>query len=225
MRLFSACAAALLLASAAASASAQDADVAFNVALTSDYVFRGISQTNEDPALSGGIDITSGSFYFGAWASNVDFGDETDAESDFYGGYRTEAGGYALDFGVISYIYLDDADNSDFDYLEVKAAASRAIGPVTVGGAIFYSPDFFGADDEATYVEANAAFTPADKWTVSGALGHQWLDVSDDYATWNVGVAYALTDNLVLDGRYHDTDIDGLGIAEDRFVATVKVLF
>ena len=61
--------------------------------------------------------------------------------------------------------------------------------------------------------------------TVSGAVGQQWLDVSDDYVTWNLGAAYAVTDNLTLDLRYHDTDIDGLAIAEDRYVATVKAAF
>ena len=58
---------------------------------------------------------------------------------------------------------------ADYDYAEFKAAASRAFGPVTLGAAVYWSPDFFGADEEATYVEANAAFSPAAKWTVSGA--------------------------------------------------------
>jgi len=79
MRLHTACAAlaAALLAATASAASAQDVDVAFNVAVTSDYVFRGISQTDEDPGFSGGVDLTYGSFYSGAWVSNVDFGDDT----------------------------------------------------------------------------------------------------------------------------------------------------
>ena len=73
-------------------ASAQsDVKVAWNVGVVSDYIFRGFSQTGEDPAIQGGVDLTSGSFYAGAWASNVDFGDDTDAEIDVYGGYRTEA--------------------------------------------------------------------------------------------------------------------------------------
>lgn len=225
MRAYSVCLAALALVASASPALAQDAEVAFNVAASSDYVFRGFSQTNEDPALSAGVDLTSGSFYAGAWASNVDFGDSTDAEVDVYGGFRTEAGGYALDFGVVGYLYVDEPNTADYNYVELKAAASREIGPATFGAVVYYSPDFFGADDEAVYVEGNAAFTPADKWTVSAALGHQWLDVSGDYLTWNVGVAYALTDNLVLDARYHDTDVDNVAIADGRVIGTVKVLF
>jgi uncharacterized protein (TIGR02001 family) len=210
----------------AAPASAQsDIDVAFNAGIVTDYVFRGFSQTSEDPAIQGGVDITSGSFYAGAWASNVDFGDATDAEIDIYGGYRTEAAGFALDFGVIGYLYPGEPDGADYNYAEFKAAASRAVGPATVGAAVYYSPDFFGADEAATYAEINGAFSPADKWTISGAVGQQWLDVTDDYVTWNAGVAYALTDNLALDVRYHDTDVDGVPGAEDRVVGSVKLVF
>jgi uncharacterized protein (TIGR02001 family) len=210
----------------AAPASAQsDMDVAFNAAVVSDYVFRGFSQTSEDPAIQAGVDLTSGSFYAGGWASNVDFGDDTDAEVDIYGGYRTEAAGFALDFGVIGYLYVGTPDGADYDYAEFKAAASRAVGPATIGAAVYYSPDFFGVDEAATYAEINGAFSPADKWTISGAVGQQWLDVTDDYVTWNAGVAYALTDNLALDVRYHDTDVDGAPGAEDRVVGTIKLAF
>ncbi|MBA4807806.1 TorF family putative porin [Brevundimonas sp.] len=210
----------------AAPASAQsDVEVAFNAGVFSDYVFRGFSQTDEDPAIQGGVDITAGSFYVGAWASNVDFGDDTDAEVDLYGGYRTEAGGFALDVGVVGYLYPGEPDEADYNYVEFKAAASRAVGPATIGGAVFYSPDFFGADEAATYAEVNAAFAPAERWTISGAVGQQWLDVSDDYVTWNVGVAYALTENLALDVRYHDTDVDDVTIAEGRVVGALKLAF
>lgn len=210
----------------AAPASAQSTvDVAWNVGAVSDYVFRGFSQTSEDSAIQGGVDLTSGSFYAGAWASNVDFGDDTDAEVDLYGGYRTEAVGFALDFGAIGYLYVGEPDGADYNYAEFKAAASRAVGPATFGAAVYYSPDFFGADKEATYAEVNGAFSPAPKWTVSGALGKQWLDVSDDYTTWNVGVGYALTDKVGVDVRYHDSDVDGVPGAEDRIVGAVKLTF
>lgn len=228
MRLHIACAAlaaALTATAASSAASAQDLDVVFNFGLTTDYVFRGVSQSGEDPAPFVGVDATLGSFYAGAWASPVEFGDSTDNEVDIYGGYRTEAGGFALDFGVVGYLYTDAPDGADYDYVEFKAAASRAIGPATLGAAVFYSPDFFGADDSATYVEANGALVLGAGWTASGAVGHQTLDVSDDYSTWNLGASYALTEQVTLDARYHDTDIDGLSIAEDRIVFAVKAVF
>lgn len=225
MRTALACAAAMAVLLTAGAASAQEApEIALNLGVTSDYVFRGYSQTTEDPAIFGGVDLTVGSFYAGAWASNVDFGDSTDAEIDLYGGYRTEAAGFAVDLGVVGYFYTSAPNGADYDYAELKAAASRAIGPVTLGAALYWSPDFFGADEEATYVEANAAFSPAAQWTVSGAIGHQSLDVNADYATWNAGVAYAFSDNVVLDLRYHDTDVDG-PLSDDRVVGALKLLF
>ena len=226
MRLALACVSLLALSVGAGAAQAQAApEVAFNISVVSDYVFRGASQTNEDPALQGGIDATfGGGFYAGTWASMVDFGDGTDAEVDLYGGYRTEAAGYALDFGVVGYLYVNEPGPADYNFVEFKAAASRAIGPATLGAAVYYSPDFFGADDAATYLEANAAYAVADKWTVSGAVGHQWLDVNADYTTWNLGLAYALTDHLAVDVRYHDTDVDG-PLTDDRFVVGLKAGF
>jgi uncharacterized protein (TIGR02001 family) len=221
-----ACAAAtLVVLLGSGSAAAQiTPEFAWNAGVTSDYVFRGYSQTSEDPAIFGGVDMTAGSFYAGAWASGVDFGDGTDAEIDLYGGYRSEISGFAVDVGVVGYFYTSQPTGANYDYAELKLAASRAIGPVSLGAAVYWSPDFFGADDEATYVEANAAFSPAAKWTVSGAIGHQSLDVNDDYATWNAGVAYAFSDHVALDVRYHDTDVDG-PLSDDRAVASLKFLF
>ncbi len=220
---FAATAAAAVL--AAGAASAQEPEVAFNIGVTSDYVFRGFTQTSEDPAIQGGVDVTLGSFYVGAWASKVDFGDDTDGEIDLYGGYRTEAYGYAFDFGVVGYFYPGEPGAADYTYYELKAAASRAVGPATVGAVVFYSPDFFGAaDEEAVYYEGNVAFALSDKWSVSAALGYQTLDVSDDYTTWNIGAGYALADGVGLDLRYHDTDID-TPFSEERFVASIKLAF
>ena len=226
MRPVLACAAAMaVLFAATTSAQAQEGpDVAFNIGVFSDYVFRGYSQTDEDPAIQGGVDATFGSAYAGAWASNVDFGDETDAEVDLYAGVRPEGFGFTFDFAAIAYLYVNAPGGADYDYVELKAAATRAVGPVTLGAGLYYSPDFFGVDDSATYVEANASVTPADKWTLSGAIGYQSLDVNDDYTSWNAGAAYALTDNLVIDVRYHGSDVDG-PLSDDRLVGALKVLF
>ncbi|MBU1345824.1 MAG: TorF family putative porin [Alphaproteobacteria bacterium] len=228
MRLQASCAAlavALSTFAFAGAATAQEAEVAFNAAVASDYVFRGFSQTDEDPAFQAGVDLGVSNFYAGAWISNVDFGDDTSAEFDVYGGYRTEAAGFGLDLGVVGYLYFDEPSGADYNYVEYKAAVSRAVGPVSAGAVVYYSPDFFGADDEAVYYEANLAFAPADKFTISGAVGYQALDVSDDYTTWNAGVGYALNDVYTFDLRYHDTDVKGSDIAEARVVASIKAAF
>jgi hypothetical protein len=61
--------------------------VSANVGYTTDYVFRGISQSNEDAAVQGGVDFACGRFYIGTWGSSIAFGNGT--EIDVYGGYRT----------------------------------------------------------------------------------------------------------------------------------------
>lgn len=203
--------------------------IAWNLAVGSDYVFRGVSQTEEDAAISGGVDLTTGAFYAGAWASNVAFpGDpETDAEIDLYAGIRPEFAGWNWDFGAVGYFYTGQPNGADYDYVEAKVAASRAFGPATIGAAVYWSPDFFGAaEDEATYVEANAAFAPADRWTISGAVGRQFVSSDFDYTTWNLGVARQMTDKLTVDVRYHDTDQSDFGdIYGSRAVVSLKAGF
>ncbi|MDP1629828.1 MAG: TorF family putative porin [Caulobacter sp.] len=198
----------------AGAAAAQE--VSFNVGVTSDYVFRGVSQADEKPALQGGVDVTGGIFYGGLWASNVDFYDSTDAEIDAYVGVTPSAGPVSFDFGAIYYGYVNQPSGADYDFWEFKAAASVPAGPATLGAAIYYSPEFFGGIGDATYYEVNAEFSPAEKWTLSAAVGEQTFDAGGDYSTWNAGVGYAFTDKLSADLRYHDNDIGCGTICDSR---------
>jgi uncharacterized protein (TIGR02001 family) len=207
---------------AAASGQVLAADLSYNLGVVSDYVFRGASQTDGSAAVQGGVDLSLSKFYVGTWASNVDFGEGTDAEIDLYAGYLTEVAGYALDLGVGSYFYVGAPNGSDYQYQEFKAVVSREVGAATLGAAVYHSFDYFGADKAATYVEANAAWTLSNTWTVSGAVGYQAFDVSADYTTWNLGASYTLTDNLALDLRYHDLDSPH---AESRFAMSLKATF
>jgi hypothetical protein len=205
--------------------SAQDRpQIAWNVGVANDYVFRGYSQTNGNAQVFGGVDATLGNFYAGSWASNVDFGDGTDVEVDLYGGHSSEIEGFKVDFGFAGYLYPSQPDGSDYNYVELKADISRAIGPVSLGTSLSWSPDYFGVDRSATYVEANAAFALADSWKVSGAVGHQVTDVSGDYSTWNLGVEYNLTKTALIDVRYSDTDRHD-PLAGGRAVASLKFDF
>ena len=218
----SVCSAAFL--ALAGTASAQD--ISFNLTATSDYVWRGVSQSDEDFAIQGGADFESGIFYAGTWASTVDFGDETDAEWDIYLGVAPSAAGFDWDFGVTHYMYMGDADGSDYDFTEASAAVSRAIGAVTYGMKVAYSPDFFGAEDDATYLEANFELEPAPQWSVSGAVGQQWVDSGADYLGWNLGVGYAFNDVFGLDLRYHDTNEHDWGdIFDSRVVVSLTAGF
>lgn len=215
----------------AGAAQAQDdgPSFAFNIGANTDYVFRGFSQTDEEPSVFGGVDASLGIAYAGVWVSTVDFLDSTDLEYDIYAGVKPTVGAVALDLGVIYYGYLDKGA-SNYDYWEVKAAASLPAGPGTVGVAAYYSPNYFGAADDALYYEVNGAVTiPETKFSVSAALGRQEQDGGLDYTTWNVGVGFALTDNVSFDVRYFDTDVsktdDPLSYADSRVVGGVKLVW
>jgi len=115
---------------AADAAPAPDLTVAYNVGLYSQYIFRGLTQTNHKPALQGGVDLThSSGFYLGAWASNISwltdgndgaaiknfpaayteskyYRDGGSLELDLYGGYRyTFGSGIGIDVGALQYYY------------------------------------------------------------------------------------------------------------------------
>ncbi|HEV7855494.1 MAG TPA: TorF family putative porin, partial [Herminiimonas sp.] len=99
-------------AAAPAAAPVPDNQIAFNAAFTSDYRFRGISQSRTDPAISGGVDYTNNptGFYAGTWASSIkwitDAGGDSDIEYDFYGGKRGEiVKDVSYDVGVLTYYY------------------------------------------------------------------------------------------------------------------------
>jgi uncharacterized protein (TIGR02001 family) len=102
---------------AAAPAPAPTPDNVFtaNVGIYSQYIFRGLTQTNENPALQGGFDYAhSSGFYAGVWGSNIswisDFAPGTSAslETDFYGGFKPTFGDFFVDVGVLRYEYFGD---------------------------------------------------------------------------------------------------------------------
>lgn len=215
----------MALATAAHAEDASALKVAFNVGANTDYVFRGISQTNNDPSVFGGADLSLGMAYAGFWTSNVDFGNSTDAELDLYAGIKPTAGPVSFDLGVIYYGYIGSPGGSHQAYWEFKGAASVPVGPATLGGAVYYSPEFFGKTGDATYFEVNGSLPLGDtKFSLSGALGYQQLKGPADYTTWNAGIGYALNDHIGLDLRYWDTDDHAAGkIYHSRVVAGIKV--
>jgi uncharacterized protein (TIGR02001 family) len=236
--------------SAAAAAPASDArefSWSITVGGTSDYIFRGLSFTNEDPAAQGSIDFSYGIFYAGAWASNIDNGSYEPWELDLYVGMKPTLGPVTFDFAVIGYLY--PADSADLDYIELKAGASMEIFKSLTGGVTFYySPDSDNYSETWT-VEGSLAyalpqvgiFTP----TVSGLVGYSSDEGGicpfycgansdlvpgdagyvEDYVYWNAGLALTV-EKFTMDFRYWDTDIsseDSFGLADERFVFTAKV--
>jgi uncharacterized protein (TIGR02001 family) len=197
----------------AGSASAEGA-FAYNIGVTSDYVFRGITQTDGGAAVQGGVDYSNGIFYAGGWASNVDF---ADYEVDLYLGVKPVVGDFTFDFGLISYQYGDEMLNST----EAKAAVSYPFYKGTVGAAYYTNLDF----DDTTYYEINASYPLTEKFSVSGALGEQDLGGAK-YTTGNVGVTYLIKPNLTVDVRFSDTNIpESLEPSKARLAVMLKAAF
>jgi uncharacterized protein (TIGR02001 family) len=224
-----AAAATLALASAAHADDAKPYSIAFNVGAATDYVFRGISQTNEKPEIFGGIDVTLGKIgYVGTWVSNVDFLNGTKAEVDLYGGIKPTLGPVSFDIGVIYYGYVDKPSGpGDEAYTEFKILGTIPVGPATLGASFYYSPEFPFKSGNAEYYELNGAVPiPNTKFSVNGAVGRQTVDIGTDYTTWNLGVGFAATDHISFDLRYWDTDAHDLGsIYGGRAALTVKATF
>lgn len=190
MRL-SLCVATVLLLGSAATASAE---VTGTVTAVSDYDFRGITQTSQDPAIQGSIDYAHDSgFYAGAWASNVDFDTDGDVEVDLYAGF---SGGetYPWDVGIVWYTYPGSDDLYDFP--EVYAS----LGWKWFEGKIWYSSDFGGGPggDNAFYYEANGTYELPAGFGLGAHIGYSDGDFWDDnyggsYFDWSVGVTYTLS--------------------------------
>lgn len=113
---------------------AADPSVTFNASVVSDYRYRGYSQTRLQPAVQGGLDLSAGAWYAGAWASTIkwvkDGGGDSNVELDLYGGYKGEVkGAFAYDVGVLTYVYPSNKLTPSADTTEVYGALT--VGPVT----------------------------------------------------------------------------------------------
>lgn len=171
-------------------------DVAFGVTLTSDYVFRGISQTNNNAAVQGYVELQMLDwFYINVWASNQNWADNflglggsSSLEVDFSGGLRHTWGSFTLDVGGIYYAFPGNTDifgvsPDDFNYWEIYAKPSYALTDwFTVGMALNWTSDMYASSTDGTALSINAkAYTASIAGSdfgayVSGEFGHQWLD-------------------------------------------------
>lgn len=227
-------------------APARQLELSANVSLTTDYVFRGFSQSDEDPAVQGGFDATYGIFYLGVWGSSLDFDaatnaagapvDVADLEVDFYGGITPKLGRFDLDLGVIYYAYPDAFDpGAELNFWEFKAGWSYTIfKDLGVSTTVFYSPEYTGEIGDNWVVETSLEKPLGHGFTLSGTLGNQWGDESDggfDYTYWNVGVSKSFyQEKFTLDVRYWDTDVSGCSSAtvfqcDERVVGTLSASF
>lgn len=218
---------AALVAGFALPAHADDKSLALSATatFTTDYVFRGVSQTQENPAAQAEFDATYGIFYAGIWGSNIDFGgtgfgqDIASLEIDYYAGITPSWQGIDFDIAGLYYTYPNAFDpGGNFDYFELKTAASHKFGEsVTVGIANYWSPEFFGETGDADALELSGEYAFANKWwifspSVSALIGWQWTTFQD-YTYWNAGLSLGFMDHWSADIRYWDTDLSTNGCA------------
>jgi uncharacterized protein (TIGR02001 family) len=164
------------------------ADTSANVGVTSNYLWRGVEQTNGSAAVSGGIDYSADSgFYLGTWASNADWAAGMTYELDVYGGYTGNINeSVSYDVGFIYYAYPDEA-SGDADFAEIYANFSFA--DLTLGVAVL--ADGEGADaGDTLYVSADYEFSLSNDATVAlhlGSYSGDWL--AEDYIDYGISLS------------------------------------
>lgn len=204
-----------------------------NVTGTTDYRFRGISQSNGDPAIqaSVGVDHESG-FYAGGFASSLsDDMRPGEIELSGYVGYTREiASGTDIDLGVQLYGYPNNESLTNASYFEPYAAVRHTLGPVTAELGAAYAPEQEAlADNDSLYVHGGLTggipFTPV---TIRARLGYTSGPARftgfADYLDWRVGAEYT-RGPATLSLEYVDTDIPDAPDADPAFVASLRLGF
>ena len=223
------------------------AGVSGSVALTSDYIFRGVSQTNQEPALQAGLEYAADSgFYVGTWGSNINWLSDlsttqapisSSLELDGYAGYRGkfgDSGGF--DVGALYYWYPGDYPSgfNSADTTELYFGISAGVFSAKYSYAL---TDLFGyADSDGSgYLDAavNWEFVPT--WTLNLHGGKQWIENNEDfeYTDWKLGVTRSFDGGFAVAIAYTDTDTEralytnahGNYIGDDTVVLTLTRTF
>jgi len=186
------------------------AGVSGNVAIQSDYVWRGYSQNLEDPSIQGGFDFEDASgFYAGVWGASVDFGSAESTEGDIYIGFTNEIeGGFTYDVGIIEYTYHGGSGASDSNFTEYYLGGGFA------GFSLTYSiGDEFGDNIEAGY---------SYEFEEQGiSVGAAYGDYDDAWTYWTIGVSGEI-EGIGWDISYWDTDLDDDPMGDGRIVFTIS---
>ena len=183
-----------VFAQAAPAAAPEPSPVTANVTVVNDYRFRGITQTNYQPAIQGGFDYAHESgLYVGNWNSTINWvsnttnnGIKAPLEMNFYGGFKKEliAPGFASDFGVLQYYYPQTGGNYNGNMLnpnttEIYAAQNYTFGPVTGFGKVNYGlTNIFGIPNSSgSYYLDLTSNLDTGFWGISlnGHVGYQYV--------------------------------------------------
>lgn len=216
-----------------AGSSATMAEFSGNVAVVSDYLFDGVSQTDNKPAVQVGLDyaLESG-LYFGFWGSNVDFPDygDTGIETDWYVGYGWGDENVAFDAGatVYKYVGLDsrniDGGKVDYDYSEFYFGVTFAEN-LTLKA--FYTSDYANGGSDVIRIKATYSVAINDDWSIpleftNWSADAKLDDVDGDYNHFKVGIATSIADfgfelaYVATDFDLGDTYVDGTVISDEN---------
>lgn len=210
-------ASAALLASVASLAQTKapepDYTLAYNLGATTDYRYRGISQTRLKPTVQGGIDFSHKSgFYLGAWGSGIkwikDGGGDASVELDLYGGYKATVGAVSYDLGVLTYQYPSNKLNPSANTTELYGAAT--LGPATLKYSHSVSNLFgFANSKNSGYLDLSASFDLGDGWSLAPHIGRQRVAHNSLYSYTDYSLAVNKDiDGLVLSATLVGTDAD-----------------
>lgn len=182
-------------------------DLLITAAVTSDYISRGVTQTDHSPAVQGSVELDVGIFYAGVWASNVDFGAPSGgtnhSEVDLSIGVRPVLGDFTFDIGYLRYLYSDSSTN----FGEVYGFATWAINPAwSLTQKVYVNPETSDA-----YFETSAAYSFGGGFKVSGGIGSVAYGDTPaiDYLAWNAGGSYSWSNGLTADVRVWGTNLSG----------------
>jgi uncharacterized protein (TIGR02001 family) len=186
------------------------AEIGGYVALTTDYVKRGVTQSDGDPALQLGVELSfENGFFLGAWGSTVDISNgpaiQRDLEVNYYAGYVFNASdSWRLSAGAVAYEYPGQTGRFNYDYLEYSLGGNF---DDRVWLEVAYSPDLYNSGRATTNIDLYAEWPISSVWAIGGGAGH--YDTSSltgsSYQYWQLGVTASLK-WAAIDLRVHDAD-------------------
>ncbi len=213
----------LLCLAGATPASAQTISTGAYVAVTSDYVFRGISLTSEKPALQGGLDLGWKDLSFAVWASNVDFGGAStaDAETDL-GVVWSRAITDRIGLSVQAFRFLYFGEDG-LDYSEYSAVVD--VANATIG--FYFAPDYGGTDGNGTYLDLGYAVALPQALSLGLHAGRNEFQEAvgiDDYWDYRASLSRSFG-RLDVDVSFITTDLPQADASDARGVGSVTVNF
>lgn len=217
-------------------------EISGEINLMSDYRFRGVSRSDEDPTGQAGVQVRHESgLYVGARGTllqgqdsfrlrNPAYLDQGSAQFDLYAGFGTElGGGFDLDAGLMYYAF--SGARGPTDYAEPYASLSYLIGPAQLTAGAKYAPSQDATGNEDMFylfgqLDVSIPFRP---WSFTAQAGHQDWGVYGDYWNWSLGVRYHVQieglPNTEIGLGYVDTDLPGVAGQDAGVRLTLETSF